>query len=278
MKSTTIDFRKIVLFVIILSVNISCALAAVQNGPDVLAKLKLDPAAVKGSFLDSLVSGSVYNYEAMEAFKALPAPARAAIVRAGLDWIKAYAGSAEFKTAYEKYRSGKKPEMPTVRPSADDQLKQQKADFEKQVAEMRKSMAGMDAEMKKTMETTIQQMRAQMETMEKDPQQKELMRQMTEMARSEDKKQFDERLKEWTETFPADPRLLIKMRITEFLAASAGVDYAAKLVPRGDKMVFANEDYEQKSPEWKVCFRAGREASEAARAFAKAWLAELEKK
>ena len=253
-------------------------LLAVQNGPDVLAKLKLDADAAKGSFLDSLVSGSVYNYEAMTAFKALPAPARAAIVSAGLGWIKAYAGSAEFKTAYEGFRTEKKPEMPTVRPSADDQLKQQKADFEKQVAEMRKSMAGMDAEMKKTMETTIQQMRAQMEKMEKDPQQRELMGQMFEMQRGEDKKQYDELFKEWNETFPADPRLLIKMRINEFLAASAGVDYAAKLVPRGDKMVFANEDYEQKSPEWKVCFRAGREASEAARAFAKAWLAELEGK
>ena len=138
-------------------------------------------------------------------------------------------------------------------------------------------MAALDAETRKTMEAGIQQMRAQMEAMEKDPQQKELMRQMTEMARAEDKKRYEEQLKAWEEKFPAEPRVLIKKRINDFLAASADVDFSAKLLPRGDKMVFANEEYEQKPPEWKVCFRAGKEATEAARAFAKAWLAELEK-
>jgi hypothetical protein len=43
-------------------------------------------------------------------------------------------------------------------------------------------------------------------------------------------------------------------------------------------MRFANEDYEGKPAEWKICFRAGKEATEAARAFARSWLTELEKK
>jgi hypothetical protein len=114
--------------------------------------------------------------------------------------------------------------------------------------------------------------------MEKDPEQKKIMGQMTDMQRDEDQKQYAGRLKDWNEKFPADPRVLIKKRIADFLSASAGVDYAAKLAARGDKMVFVRDDYEQKSPEWKVCFRAGKEATEAARAFAKAWLVELEKK
>jgi hypothetical protein len=49
------------------------------------------------------------------------------------------------------------------------------------------------------------------------------------------------------------------------------------LTPRGDKMVFVKEAYQQKSAYCKMCFRAGKEATEAARAFASAWLAELEK-
>jgi hypothetical protein len=249
--------------------------AAAQNGSDVLAKLGLEPAAARESILASLTSGSVYNYEAIAAFKSLPAAARAAIVQAGLGWIKAYVWTNEFKKSYQELRDGKKPQPPAVHPSADEALKQQRADFEKQVAQMRSSMAGMDAAMKKTMEETIRQMRAQMEAMEKDPEQKKLMGQMSDMQRGEDKKQYEAQLKEWDEKFPADPRLLIKKRIIDFLSASAGVDYAAKLTPRGDKMVFVRDDYEQKSPEWKICFRAGKEASETARAFAKAWLAEL---
>jgi hypothetical protein len=253
-------------------------LAAVENGSAVLTKLALDPVSAKESILDSLTSGSVYNYKTMEAFKALPASARAAIVSAGLGWIKAYVETAEFQTAYGEYRAKEKPETPAVRPAQDEQIKKQKAEFEKQVVEMRKSMAGLDAATKESMDNSIKEMRAQMEAMEKDPQQKELMRQMTEMARSEDKKKYEEQLADWDSKFPADPRLLIKKRINAFLAASAGVDFAAKLAVLGDKMVFVNGDYEQKPPEWKVCFRAGKEATDAARAFAKTWLTELEKK
>lgn len=252
-------------------------LIAVQNGSDVLAKLGLDPVSAKESVLDSLASGNVYNDMAMKAFKVLSASARGEIVRTGLNWIKAYAEATEFKEAYRKFRDGKKPEAPAARPSADEALKKQKVDFEKQIAETRKSMAALDAETRKTMEASIQQMRAQMETMEKDPQQKELMLQMTEMTRAEDKKRYEEQLKAWEEKFPAEPRALIKKRINDFLAASDDVDFSAKLLPRGDKMIFANDEYEQKPSEWKVCFRAGREATETARAFAKAWLAELEK-
>jgi hypothetical protein len=42
-------------------------------------------------------------------------------------------------------------------------------------------------------------------------------------------------------------------------------------------MVFADEKLEAKPAEWKLCFRAGKEATGAARAFAEGWLAELEK-
>jgi hypothetical protein len=42
-------------------------------------------------------------------------------------------------------------------------------------------------------------------------------------------------------------------------------------------MVFVNNDYERKPPEWKLCFRAGKEATAAARVFASDWLAELKR-
>ena len=245
---------------------------------DVLAKLSLEPTAAKASFLDALASGSVYHYEAAGAFKVLPLTSRAAIVRAGLGWVKSYSGTAEFKEAYRTLREQNKPQPPETRPAADEQTKKMKAEMEKSIAEIRKNMAAMDAEMKKAMEASIKEMRAQMERMEKDPQQKEMMRQAVEMSSAEDKEQYNAAITEWEQRYPADPRRLIKKRINDFLAASDGVDYTAKLVSHGDKMIFASDAYEQKPPEWKLCFRAGKEATEAARAFAQAWLAELEKK
>ena len=198
-------------------------------------------------------------------------------MRAGLAWIKSYVSTAEFKAAYSELREQEKPEAPAPRPSADDQIAKMKADMEKSIAETRKNMAAIDAETRKIMEASIQADARPDGADGEGSGQRTLMRQMAEMSVAEDKKGHEEKLKEWERHYPADPRLLIKSRIREFLAASAGVDFAAKLLPRGDKMVFANDDYEQKPAEWKLCFRAGKEATGAARAFAATWLAELGK-
>ncbi|MCX6556489.1 MAG: hypothetical protein NTW95_03510 [Candidatus Aminicenantes bacterium] len=276
MKSTKSEWQKAgILFWGLAWLIAGNGMAAAQSGSDILAKLGLDPASAKESIMASLASGSVYNYEAIAAFKALPVAARAAIVQAGLGWIKAYVQGDEFKKSYLEFRGNKKPKPPAIRPSADEALKGQRAEFEKQIAETRKSMAGMDAEMKKTMETTIQQMRAQMEAMEKNPQQRELLRQMTEAACVEDKQRYEQELKNWEEQFPADFRVLIKKRLSDLLAISADVDFSAQLTPRDGKMVFVRDDYERKPSAWKICFRAGREATSTAHAFVKAWLVEL---
>jgi hypothetical protein len=244
---------------------------------DVLAKLNVAPAAAKAGILEALASGTVYNEAACKVFKTLPGLAREKVVRAGLAWIKAYVASAEFKEAYDKMRGQEKPEPPAVRPSAGDELKKMKLEMEKSIAEMKKNMAAMDAEMRKTMEGVIQEMRAQMGRMENDPQQRESMRQATAMTAEEDRKRHEEALKEWEQRYPADLRALIRRRSNEFLVLSAGVDFTAQLAPRGDKMIFAREDYERKPSEWTLCFRAGKEATAAARAFAENWLKELGK-
>jgi hypothetical protein len=262
---------------VLAAIGMAGVLRADQGGAEVLAKLNLAPVAAKAEVLESLAGGTVYNEAAFKVFKSLPGPARETVVRAGLAWIKSYAASAEFKAAYAARREQEKPEPLAPRPSADEQIAKMKADMEKSISETRKNMSALDAETRKIMEASIQQMRAQMEQMEKDEGQRTLMRQMAETAVAEDKKGHEEKLKEWERRYPADPRSLIKSRIREFLAVSAGVDFAAKLLPRGDKMVFAGDQYEQKPAEWKLCFRAGKEATAAARAVAVTWLAELDK-
>ncbi len=244
---------------------------------DVLQRLGLTPAAAKESLLGPLSGATPYHDAAYKAFKAMPAPVRAEVVHAGLSWIKAAVSAPGFLEAYRRLRESEKPAPPEPRLSADDEMTKMKTEVEKNIAEMRKNMAGMDAEMKKQMEAVIKEMRAQMERMEKDPQQKKMMRQGMEMSVEEDKKRHEKDLAEWQQRYPADPRELIKKRIREFLAVSASVDFSARLEPRGKSMIFSREDYEKEPPEWKLCFRAGKEATAAARAFAAAWLAELEK-
>jgi hypothetical protein len=86
---------------------------------------------------------------------------------------------------------------------------------------------------------------------------------------------YKEQLGEWKENYPASGREMVKRRLREFLQESADVNFNAKLVRKGNKMRFVNEDYEGKSGDWKLCYRAGKAPVEKARAFAKTWVAEL---
>ena len=71
-----------------------------------------------------------------------------------------------------------------------------------------------------------------------------------------------------------DPNVTLKRRLQSFLDATADVDFDAAIKGEGSSRRFVDKQYEAKPPEWKMCFRAGKEASGAARAFAKGWLEE----
>lgn len=68
-----------------------------------------------------------------------------------------------------------------------------------------------------------------------------------------------------------NPDVTIRRRLEAFLEMSQTVDFDARLNGRQ----FADPEYEAMSGEWKMCFRAGREATLAAREEAEAWLEEL---
>lgn len=72
-----------------------------------------------------------------------------------------------------------------------------------------------------------------------------------------------------------DPKVTLKARLQAFLDTTADVDFDAETESSGGLKRFVNEKYEAKPPEWKMCYRAGKEVTEAVRAFAKDWISEL---
>lgn len=74
---------------------------------------------------------------------------------------------------------------------------------------------------------------------------------------------------------PKDPNVAIKQALKTVLAATEGIDFAAATEQRESRRFFTNPAYESKPETWKMAFRAGRDATEGARAFVKSWLAEL---
>jgi hypothetical protein len=77
--------------------------------------------------------------------------------------------------------------------------------------------------------------------------------------------------KEKEKNYPENGTELVKKRLADFIAVSATVDYDA-VVTSGR---FDKPEYERKSPEWKMCYRAGKAVVAAARAEAQKWLDEL---
>jgi hypothetical protein len=76
--------------------------------------------------------------------------------------------------------------------------------------------------------------------------------------------------KAWQAQFPEDPQALIARRLHEFLDSCADVNFDAKV--EAETGMFEEKRYEQQSNEWKLCYRAGREAVTAGRTIATAWL------
>lgn len=76
----------------------------------------------------------------------------------------------------------------------------------------------------------------------------------------------------WEKMYPADPSIMIKKRLQEYIQLVATVDFTAKLTGSGKKQTFINPAYEKKSLKWKAIYRAGKEVNDAVTLFVKEWL------
>lgn len=248
------------------------AVTATLGAQAVPSQLKLNEQEARQQLLDSLTRGGPVLGAAARAFVALPATARVAVVNAGVAWMKTYVNSAPFKTAYAQASENAKPMAPDAQETVDQELKRKQDEQLKDLAESRKMLAIVPAAERPAMEQMLKDMEAQI----KSPDTTQMLRMQIELERKDRSAAHADDMKKWQEDYPGNPLVLVARGLQEFLTTSADVDFAAKLVrsPSG-QMRFENADYESKSREWKLCFRAGREAVGAARAAATAWLKEL---
>lgn len=242
---------------------------AAQSAP---SRLGLTERQAQDALLHSLEDGGLYvGSSAAKAFVALPPSARAALIDAGFAWTKAYMNSSAFKTAYLHSRDEQKPTPPSFEGSVDDEVKRKQDEQTKSLANSRAALAALPADQRAQLEAVFKASEAQM----KDPQMIALMRQGVEMERTRAQQDYQTSLERWQKSLPADPNALVARRLRSFLDLSAGIDFDAKLQGSGTERTFVNEDYQSKPSDWKMCFRAGKDAVAAARADAASWLKEL---
>jgi hypothetical protein len=226
---------------------------------------------IKASFLEGYLS-----YYGARNIKNVALSDRSALAKDLLIYTKQYVQGESFQKEYGSYRQSKKPHEPAS-PKTADRIRQEFIESTKQgIENLEKGLKTADEGMKKTLQETLNMFKQQLKDYQ-DPN-----NEMIRMAVQGNQTQYEwsmntykEDLKKWEAAFPENPTQFIKQRLQYMLEETANVDYAAALTERNGLKYFVKPEYERKSTNWKMAFRAGAAVTETVRAFAKQWMSEL---
>lgn len=235
-------------------------ISAYKIGEDILSTLGLDPGNAQFAILANLTQSPGNDAKADPTYFKLPRPQMLAAVMKGdkvaaatdlCDYIKMYCNSEEFSAAYNSKREAARPttEPPQVDAETIQMTREGNKAMEEQIADMKKN--GNPSESIKAFEEQLRQQKAM-------------------LAEWEDPTPNKTR---WEKDFPADPGVLVKKRIDDYLALVATVDFDAQLTAPDNYKIqkFVKPEYESKSAAWKACYRAGKEVNGAVTAYVTEW-------
>ena len=245
--------------------------------PDILRKLNIPEPIARNCVFYSF-SGLYLSYPDPTDLRKIARGDRAAIVQKIGEFAQAFTRSAEFKKRYLEYRESMKPAPPQPPKSLTEQKREQKENIQKTIRETEENMKSLPPETQASLKEILPMLREQLTSLD-DPNNPAYSREMEEMMNQgyeNEKKEYAEKLAKWEKDLPLTPEKMISRWLREFLNQTRDVDFNAKLIKKGDTMVFANDAYEQQSSNWKLCYRAGKETVEAGRVFASRWLKELD--
>ena len=266
--------RSLALGFAMLALTLTVAFAA-----DLLAELGFTEQSAREKIFENFVDGTVYSDFKVAVFKAAPPDKRVLFVKAVTTFAKTFTQTEQFKTMYAEYRAANKPKSDSADTKGFDELMAEQAkEFEQGLVQMKEVMKTLPPAQQKEMQQQMEQMRKEMEANRKNPEMKAAYEAMKKSEAEGNAEDYARRLKEWEQEHPVNPNQLVAGRLREFLDETKDLDFNAKLVAQYGKMRFADEKLEAKSREWKMCFRAGKEATGAARVFAAEWLKELQAK
>jgi hypothetical protein len=221
------------------------------------------------SAFDSVANGYLAMPWVTAELKGLAPAARAQAVTTLGKAVRGIVESQAFKDRYREHVASMRPEAPKPKRSYDQFMADLKKQMADQKAEAEKNLANIDPKQKKDVMASVEQGQKQMLEIYKD---RKMVDMMEDARFNQEKQSYDDTIKR----YPEDLNVKLKALLVKFMADTDGIDYAAKTVP-GDygKTKFANNAYESKNDLWKRAFRAGKPTAEAARGFAKEWLAAL---
>jgi hypothetical protein len=249
-------------YVLLISVLGFLGISAIKVGEDILSKLGMDAQNAQFYLMANITKSPSGEIDANEDYFKLPYAKLLPSVITGdkvgaakelCDYIKMYCNSEEFSKEYNSRREKSKPtsEPPQI-----------------------------DEETLKMTREAVQSMEAELAQLKKDPKGNKQSIDAYEMMLTPQKANLAEwedptpNMTKWKKKFPADPAVLVKARLQDYLKLVATVDFGAQLTApdKYNMRKFTNPKYEQMPPEWKACYRAGKEVNGVVTAFVKDWL------
>jgi hypothetical protein len=247
---------------------------------DVWKQLGLTMPDANRNITNSVLRGSLYYFGAKNASK-IAAGNRAALIKEMFAYAKKYSSSPDFKASYKKAREEARPklyELPGATPEAVRARERKR--LEENLKTAQEGLNSTNPKIKNGAPTRIENIKKEIAALD-DPENKTIKR-LIENERSINEsviQQNEQATKKFEDQYPEDPQLLIRKRLEEILKVTGDVDYAAELKDvewQGKKFkVFINPEYEKRSKEWKLAFRAGKPPTDAVRAAAETWLKEF---
>jgi hypothetical protein len=249
-------------------------LSAGLSGQSPLSSLGVSDGQGRDAFFESLLLGIPRLPKTSGAFAAASDAMRVSMVGAACTAARAYVDSSEFASRYADQREANGPGPEPKAPTIDDVLVNQRKAFEEQVRQMQTQLTELTPAQVQTLETGWAEVRKRMADMETGPGRVAFEAQL-QQRRAQQMRAYQQAVQEHDARWPRDGRSLVAIRLREFLAATADVDYGARVVSRDGVQVFEHADLEARPGMWKLVFRARKPAGDAARDCATQWLASL---
>jgi len=222
-------------------------------------------------------SGPSFYFPNPKELKNAAAGEKTAIVKVLANYVKVYTSSDEFREKYLQLRDNKKPHYPKGPISLNSLKNNHKEQLAKSITDMEKQLKTFPADQKKSFEEAIASMKQQLKDID-DPEKTMYTPAMQDIYNQQYKQEVDNYntdLKKWEVEYPTDSKWIVKKWLSEFIDKTNDINFNAELINKNKSKIFVKSEYEQKDYLWKACFRAGKEATQTAREFAKSWLSEL---
>lgn len=249
-----------------------------KNLKQILSQLKLnDNDAAEYVWAD--ISGCNFGYPYSDQLRKTPMSDRPVIVSVIADFAKQYTRSEEFQKRYLEYRESMKPEPPEPPQSVDEMKQKSREQLTASISSLEETMKNYSKEQREEFSKTIDELKRQLKEIDDpaNPMYGSDTQNMIQQNYEQQKNEYMERLAQWEKDYPVNNnKALVKKWLEKFLSETDDIDFNAALKDNGyGRKIFVNPDYESKSSTWKLCYRTGKAATDAARSYAASWLKEL---